>query len=80
MLSKNSNERTNNMSIIYAKYNIHHNSIDIATIAGYLLRISCWKAKKGLKATLCSECALIFLTIDELTEYARFYLENNMQM
>ena len=68
------------MSIIYAKYNIHRNSIDIATTAGYLLRIDCWEAEKRLKATPCSECALNTLAIDEPLEYARLYLEGNMQM
>ena len=68
------------MNIIYAEYNIHHNSIDIATTAGYLLRIDCWEAEKDLKATPCSECALNTLAIDEPLEYARLYLEGNMQM
>ena len=68
------------MNIIYAEYNIHHNSIDIATTAGYLLRIDCWEAEKGLKTTLGSECALNTLAIDEPLEYARLYLEGNMQM
>ena len=68
------------MSIIYAEYNIHHNSIDIETTIGYLLRIDCWEAEKGLKTTPCSECALNALAIDEPLEYARLYLEGNMQM
>ncbi|MBD5475158.1 MAG: toxin-antitoxin system protein [Lachnospiraceae bacterium] len=67
------------MNIIYAEYNIHHNSIYIAT-AGYLLRIDCWEAEKGLKTTACSECALNILAIDEPLEYARLYFEGNMQM
>ena len=66
------------MNIIYAEYNIHHNSIDIATTAGYLLR--CWEAEKGLKTTPCSECALNALAIDEPLEYACLYLEGNIQM
>ena len=41
------------MNVIYAEYNTHHNSIDIATTSGYLLRIDCWKAVKGLKTTPC---------------------------
>ena len=53
------------MNIIYAEYNIDHNSIDIATTAGYLLRIDCWEAEKGLKTTPNSECALDALAIDE---------------
>ena len=68
------------MSIIYAEYNIHHNSIDIATAAGYLLRIDCWEAEKDLKTTPCSECALNTLAIDESLEYARLYLDGNLQM
>ena len=56
------------------------NSIDIATTAGYLLRIDCREAEKRLKTTPCSECALNALAIDEPLEYARLYLEGNMQM
>ena len=68
------------MNIIYAEYNIHHNSIDRATTAGYLLRIDCWEAEKELRTTPCSECALNALAIDEPLEYARLYLEDNIQM
>ena len=68
------------MNIIYAEYNINHDSIDIATTAGYFLRIDCWEAEKDLKTTPCSECALNALAIDEPLEYARLYLEGNMQM
>ena len=57
--------RTNKMNIIYAEYNIHHNSIDIATTSVYLLRIYCCEAEKVLKTTPCSECALNALAIDE---------------
>lgn len=39
------------MNIIYADYNIYHNSIDICTYAGYILRIDCAKAEEGLKTT-----------------------------
>ncbi len=48
------------MNVIYAEYNIHHNSIDITTTAGYLLRIDCREAEKGLKTTFCSEFFLYF--------------------
>ena len=68
------------MNVIYAEYNTHHNSIDIATTAGYLLRIDCWEAEKRLKTTPGSECALNTLAIDEPLEYACLYLEGNMQM
>ncbi len=63
------------MNMIYATYNIHHNSIDVYTYVGYFLRIDCNKAEKGLKTTPCSECALNALAIDEPLEYARLYLE-----
>ena len=68
------------MNIMYAEYNINHDSIDIATTAGYLLRINCWEAEKDLKTTPCSECALNALAIDDPLEYARLYLEGNMQL
>ena len=68
------------MNIKYAEYNIHHNSIDIATSAGYLLRIDCWEAEKDLKTTPGSEYALNSLTIDESLEYAHLYLDGNLQM
>ena len=59
------------MNIIYAEYNIHHNSIDIATAVGYLLRIDCWEAEKDLKTTPCSECALNTLAIDETLDVCK---------
>ena len=71
---------TDNMNVIYATYNIHHNSIDVYTYAGYFLRIDCNKAEVGLKTTPCSECALNALAIDEPLEYVRLYLEGSMQM
>ena len=37
-------------------------------------------AEEGLKTTPCSECTLNTLAIDEPLEYARLYLEGNMQM
>jgi hypothetical protein len=51
MLSIFFTERTDQMRIIYAEYNMYHNSIDIATYAGYILRIDCGKAEEGLKTT-----------------------------
>ena len=68
------------MNIIYATYNINHNSIDIYTYAGYFLRIDCNKAEERLKTTPCSECALNALAIDKPIEYARLYLEGSMQI
>lgn len=67
------------MNMIYATYNIHHNSIDVYTYAGYFLRIDCGMAEEGLKTTPCSECALNALAIDEpldicsLSEYRWIY-------
>ena len=68
------------MNIIYATYNINHNSIDIYTYAGYFLRIDCSKAEEGLKTTPCSECALNALAVDKPLEYAKLYLEGGMQI
>lgn len=52
------------MNIIYADYNIYHNSIDIATSAGYILRIDCGRAEEGLRTTPYSECALNALVLE----------------
>ena len=43
------------MRTIYAEYNINHDSIDVYTSAGYMLRIDCWEAEKNLKTTYRSE-------------------------
>ncbi len=67
-------ERMDWMNIIYAEYNIYHNSID------YILRIDCWETEKNLKTTPGSECALNALAIDNPLEYARLYLDGTMQM
>ena len=67
------------MNIIYADYNIYHNSIDICTYAGYILRIDCAKAEDGLKTTPCSQNSLNALAIDEPLEYARLALDGEMQ-
>ena len=80
MLSKINEKRTHKMNMIYATYNVHHNSIDVYTCAGYFLRVDCNKAEEGLKTTPCSECALNALAIDEPLEYTRLYLEGSMQM
>ncbi len=45
-----------------------------------MLRIDCWEAEKDLKATPGSDCALNALAIDEPLEYARLYLDGNLQM
>ena len=47
---------------------------------GYMLRIDCWEAEKNLKTTPGSDCALNALAIDERLEYAKLYLDENLQM
>ena len=68
-----------NMRFIHATYNMLHNSIDVTTFDGYVLRIDCGKAEEGLKTTPCSECTLNALAIDNPLEYATLYLEGCMQ-
>lgn len=59
---------------------MYHNRIDIATYAGYVLRIDCSKAEEGSKTTPCSEYALNALAIDNPLEYVRLYLKGTMHM
>ena len=66
------------MRTIFAEYNPKHNSIDVYTSVGYMLRIDCWEAEKDLKTTPGSDCALNPLAIDEPLEYARLYLDGNL--
>ena len=47
---------------------------------GYMLRIDCWEAEKDLKIPPGSDCVLDALAIDEPLEYARLYLDENLQM
>ena len=68
------------MRTIFAEYNPHCNSIDVYTSAGYMLRIDCWEAEKNLKTTPESDCALNALAIDDPLEYARLYLDGNLQI
>ena len=68
------------MRTIFAEYNHKHNSIDVYTSVGYMLRIDCWEAEKDLKTTPGSDCALNALAIDDPLEYARLYLDGNLQM
>ena len=53
------------MRTIFAEYNLHRNSIDVYTSAGYMLRIDCWEAEKNLKTTPGSDCAWTSLAVDE---------------
>jgi hypothetical protein len=48
--------------------------------SGYIFRIDCWEAEKNLKTTPGSDCALNALAIDEPLEYAKLYLDGNLQM
>ena len=66
------------MRTIFAEYNPKHNSIDVYTSVGYMLRIDCWEAEKDLKTTPGSDCTLNPLAIDEPLEYARLYLDGNL--
>ena len=68
------------MRTIFAEYNPQRNSIDIYTNVGYMLRIDCREAEKDLKTAPGSDCALTSLAVDEPLEYARLYLEDNLQM
>ena len=75
----------NNMEHIARKdafelLNPKRNSIDVYTSVGYMLRIDCWEAEKNLKTTPGSDCALNALAIDDPLEYARLYLDGNLQM
>ena len=45
-----------------------------------MLRIDCLEAEKNLKTTPGSDCALNALAIDEPLEYAKLYLDGNLQM
>ena len=67
------------MRFIHATYNMFHNCIDVTTFDGYVLWIDCGKAEEGLKTTLCSECALNALALDNPLEYAALYLDGGMQ-
>lgn len=68
------------MKLLYARYNMYHNSIDITTLDGYILRIDCNKAEEGLKTTAWTDHVLNAMAIDNPLEYARLYLNNEMQI
>ena len=68
------------MRLIYAEYNMYHNSIDVTTFDGYVLRIDCNVAEDGLRTTPGSQCALNALAIDEPLEYATLALDGNKQI
>ena len=68
------------MRTIFAEYNPQRNSINMYTSAVYMLRIDCQEAEKDLKTTPGSVCSLNVLAIDEPLEYAKLYLDGNLQM
>lgn len=68
------------MRLIYAEYNMFHNSIDVTIFDGYIPRIDCNTAEEGLRTTPCSQCALDALAIDEPLEYAHLALDGDLQM
>ncbi len=68
------------MKLVHAEYNMYHNSIDINHYNGYILRIDCGKAEEGLKTTPNSQRLLNALAIDNPLEYARMYLNNELQV
>lgn len=45
-----------------------------------MLRIDCNKAEEGLRTTPGSQCSLNALAIDNPLEYARLYLDGEMQV
>lgn len=66
------------MRFLHAEFNMYHNSIDINTYVGYILRIDCNVAEGGLRTTPGSQCTLNALAIDEPLEYARLALEGRL--
>ena len=68
------------MRLIYARYNPQGNSIDVTTFENVVLRIDCNKAEEGLRTTPGSQCSLNALAIDNPLEYARLYLDGEMQV
>ena len=59
---------------------MYHNSVDVTTFDGYILRIDCNVAEDRLRTTPRSQCALDSLAIDEPLEYARLTLDGNLQI
>lgn len=68
------------MRLTYARYNPQCNSIDATTFENVVLRIDYNKAEEGLRTTPGSQCSLNALAIDNPLEYARLYLDGEMQV
>ena len=67
------------MKLIYTRYNPQCNSIDVTTFENAVFRVDCNKAEEGLRTTPNSQCSLNVLAIDNPLEYARLYLDGEMQ-
>lgn len=67
------------MRLIHAWYNMQNNSIEINTYEGYIFRIDCNKAEKGLKTTPWSQHCLDVLALDEPLEYVKLCLNSELQ-
>lgn len=72
-------ERTDNINIVHAEYSMYHNTIDISYYNGELLRIDYGKSEDGLITTPNSQRMLDALAIDNPLEFARLYLNSEMQ-
>lgn len=59
---------------------MYHNSIDITTFDGYILRMDCNMTEEGLKTTVLTDHVLSAMAIDNPLEYARLYLNNELQI
>lgn len=68
------------MKLIHARYNMYHNSIDITTFDDYILRIDFNKSDECLKTTAWTDHVLNAMAIDNPLEYARLYLNNEIQI
>ncbi len=68
------------MNLIYARYNMQHNNIDITIFDGYYLWIDCNKAEEGLKTTAWTDHVLNAMAIDNPLEFAHLALDGNLQM
>ena len=68
------------MNLLYTRYNMYHNSIDVTTFDGYILRIDCNKAEEGLKTTAWTDHVPNAMAIDNPLEYARLYLKSDMHI
>jgi len=67
------------MKLIYATYNQNHNSIVITTFENILLTINCNNVEEQLKTTPNSQCSLDALAIDNPLEYAKLFLDGELQ-